>query len=106
MKTIWRYDLLAEDDVPLEVPAGATFLQHVVASDRVSNGFTVWVEVDTDAPFVERVLHVYGTGNPKPPGGRYLATYRLGGMLWFHVFEEEATLIRSLDGSVVREDRG
>lgn len=95
MNSIWRYDLLIEDDVPLEAPAGARFLPHVVASDRVSGGFTIWAEVDTDEALVERMLHVYGTGNPKPAGGRYLSTFQLGGMLWFHVFEGDVDAHRS-----------
>lgn len=98
MHTIWRYDLAIEDEVPLEVPAGAKFLPHVVASDRVSNGFTVWAEVNPgQKDRVERMLHVYGTGHPKQPGGEYLGTFEFGGnlfagvgVLWFHVLLEES----------------
>jgi hypothetical protein len=84
VRTIWRFDLDVGDDTVVIAPEGAEFLPHVEAPDPST--VSVWAIVDSDAPLVDRVMHVRGTGHPLREVGRYLGTALVGPLVW-HVFE-------------------
>lgn len=86
MKTIWKWNLKVDDEVTIEAPRGAVFVETVRATSLES--FEVWAEVDTEQPLERRRLVVVGTGNPKPTD---LSLRRLGaafgGPFVWHVYE-------------------
>lgn len=83
-KTIWKFPLAGDGTVMM--PIGAKIL----TVHGQGNDICVWAEVDPRMDKVERLLSVYGTGNPLPDNpGNYLGTAMLmGGALVFHVYEK------------------
>ena len=87
MKTIYKYPLQVTDTQEIEMPAGGMAL-----SVQMQNGVPcLWAVVDTDAPKIKRIIHVYGTGHPMESHvHRYISTFQMqGGALVFHAFEEQ-----------------
>lgn len=86
--TIHRFDL-PPSEVEHEVitHAGAEFLPHVVRSDRVPGGFTLWATVPVPlGPVWTRHVRVIGTGDTADLAGwTHLGTYHDLGFVW-HVF--------------------
>lgn len=83
MRTIWRFDLMIEDEQTIEMPAGAEIIR--MAPDRS----VMWAIVDPEQPTQKRTYHTYGTGHEMPDRpGKYVGTYEVaGGSYVFHVFE-------------------
>lgn len=83
-KTIWKFPLAGDGTVMM--PIGAKIL----TVHGQGNDICVWAEVDPRMDKVERLLSVYGTGDPLPDNpGNYLGTAMLmGGALVFHVYEK------------------
>ncbi len=84
---VWKYTLSVEhagQRVALRMPKGAK----VVHVGVVNDAWSIWVEVDPDAPLVERTFTVIPTGFVDvPEGGVYLGTIIAhGGFVW-HVYE-------------------
>lgn len=84
MKTVWKFPLVSS---LLSLPAGAEIL-----SVQTQNGEPqLWAVCDTDAVREDRILRIFGTGQPLPPYTElnFIDTFQLqGGALVFHVFEE------------------
>lgn len=87
--TIWRFDLRTTDETIVSMPQGARILKHVIPSDRIQNGVTLWAEVDPDEKLQPYIIRIYGTGHAVEPGQRYLGTYTVPGVvpMHFHVYE-------------------
>lgn len=90
MKSIYKYPLKTEDVVRIKMPAGAEIL-----TVQVQNGLpTLWALVNPDAPLYERIIEIFGTGNPVGIGDDsgssriYIGSYQLyNGSFVGHVFE-------------------
>lgn len=92
---IHRFDLPpSEREIEVLTYRGAVFLPHVVGSDRIPNGYTVWAVVPVDNPVAKRYLRVLGTGDTVPAESLathdYLNTYHQGPWVW-HVFVTKET---------------
>lgn len=86
MRTIYRFEFLANDRVTINMPRGARILS-VLPSDRLDYGIAMWALVDTAQPSEPRHLLVFGTGHPLLQGlARFLGTVSHGNLVW-HVFE-------------------
>jgi len=87
MKTIHRFPLEGRDPrgFVLSLPAQAQIL-HVGL--RPSDGIpSVWVLFSLEAPVVNRLFVIIGTGwNIDKDPGRYVGTFMVGPMVW-HLFE-------------------
>lgn len=81
--TIWKYDLRVEDEILVEMPAGAELL-HVGNQTGEIDRFTVWARVIPGAHVARRLL-VRGTGHPAP-AVPYVGTAFSGPLVW-HVFD-------------------
>lgn len=82
MITIYKYQL-TDAETTLQVPDATQWLHVDEQSDRV----TVWAQVFTDQPLVDRTLHIVGTGLPVPDGAhRHIGSCKIGPFV-FHVFE-------------------
>ena len=90
---VYKYSLVADDDVKIMMPKGARSL-----SVQVQRGSPcLWALVDGGAPLVERHFKIFGTGNSVPdfsPPLPFVGTFQLdGGALVFHVFEVPETSV-------------
>lgn len=87
MKTIWKYQIAIVDAQRVEMPEGAEIL-----TAQFQDGFLcLWAMVDSSKQAKERVIEIFGTGNPIPPfvGVRsFIATAQQPNypLVW-HVFE-------------------
>ena len=85
-RQIWKFAI--GSTVPkISMPRGAEIL-----TVQVQHGVpTIWALVDTDAPKVNRLVRVYGTGWDLPKhvlGERYIGTWQQDDGLVWHLFEE------------------
>ncbi len=90
MKTVWKYELKAEDVTTLEMPVGAEIL-HVHGQGKDSLG--LWARVDpTSERKEQRRFRIAGTGHELPDYNlSYIGTAHIfSGALVFHVFEIDA----------------
>lgn len=84
--SVWKYDLPVDDDVDLEMPAGATIL----AVQTQGGAPRLWALVDPLAPKETRRFRVAGTGHAILDADRltYVGTFQLvAGAFVGHVFE-------------------
>lgn len=86
MKTIYKYPLSLNTELPIAMPAGAIPLYVSAQGDTLM----LWALVDTDQPHQVRHFHVYGTGHPidEKCDLAYIGTaFMYDGTLVWHVFE-------------------
>lgn len=87
MKKIFKYPIQTTDRQVLQMPAGAEIL-----CVQIQNNIPcIWALVDERYSNTERVIFVFGTGNPIEvhPSLKYIGTYQLqGGAFIGHVFEQ------------------
>lgn len=83
--TIWKFDLLVRDETILTIPVGAVALS-VQMQGLVPR---LWALVDPEAPQECRRLRLYGTGHSVEPGGAFVGTFQVGGLV-FHLFDYAA----------------
>lgn len=84
MKTIYKYELDITDVQVIRPPAAAHFLEVAFQQDKLF----VWALVNTDYKPHDRVIKIYGTGNPIESGtGLYIGTVHAPNGLVWHVFE-------------------
>lgn len=91
--TIWKFELQVTDVQRVRMPVGSRLL-YVGAQDRggpwVSLQPTLWALVDPNAPYVDRLIAVVGTGNPAPDvddeDSIYVGTAICGALVW-HIFD-------------------
>ena len=92
MKTIHKFPLAPP--FILNIPANAKIL----TVQAVDNMPFVWVELDTDEPYIKRNLMVVGTGHSFPKHvtkHEYIGTFQVdGGEIIIHVYEEIETNIQ------------
>lgn len=79
---VWKY-LLGPGLTNIPMSAGARLLH---AHEQDGRAY-VWAEVDPTARCVDRWVRVVGTGHEFPPGGTYVGTFHLDGLV-FHVYDE------------------
>lgn len=84
MRTIWKFDLLVQDQTNVEMPDGAEVLS--VQPTSTPAVLQLWATVDPDAPKVRRRFEVRGTGHPLGAVGPHIATVQAGMLVW-HIFE-------------------
>ncbi len=86
MHTIYKYEIPMTGLPSIQMPEGATILHVHTQYDKPC----VWVRCKSDAPLVDHIFQVYGTGHPLPMEGQlgqYAGTVHLaGGSLVFHIF--------------------
>jgi len=83
-RTIYKHVLTITDEQRIATHEGARPL--CVADQR--GALTIWVEVDTDQPKVDRVVYIVGTGNLVPEADlTYVGTYVGEPFVW-HVYIE------------------
>jgi hypothetical protein len=95
MRTIWKYELAETDVQMVSMPKGAVLLS-VAGQPMTERGNTIrsgvfpmlWASVDPDAPKVDRVIAVVGTGNPGPElgDGVFVGSAICPPFVW-HVFD-------------------
>jgi hypothetical protein len=83
MKTIWKFQVLPNENVSM--PKGATILSAGVQGEDIF----IWALVDPDAPRLDRLISVYGTGHTilGDPGAFIGSVMMHGGTFVFHVFD-------------------
>lgn len=90
MKTIWKFDVMVNDSVDIEMPAKAEIL-----SIQTQGGLPrMWALVDPNAEKEMRHFAVFGTGHKHPDEVFdrlvFIGTFQLaGGALVFHLFERK-----------------
>jgi hypothetical protein len=90
LKTIWKYELQAQEREILLMPIGAQILS--VQTQR--NTPCIWALVDPSVQKESRVFRIVGTGHDVPwPVDRSLhrGTVQVGPFVW-HIFEENPPL--------------
>lgn len=86
MKTIWKIPIPIQDNIAIELPAGAT----VLTIQTQHNEPCLWALVEPDAPKKRRIFHLYWTDHPIEDADHlsYVGTFQMrGGALAFHLFE-------------------
>ena len=83
MKTIWKFMLATTTEQVVPMPKGAKPLCVGVQE----TGPMLWAEVDTEAPFVDRLIEIIGTGRPMYDTDReYVGTVHADPFVW-HVYD-------------------
>lgn len=87
MKTIWKFPFPFEEPRIIKCPAGTEFL---FSGTDATGAASHWGIVETDAPVVERRVHIVGTGKPMPEGElQYIASLIENGLIWHQFIESE-----------------
>lgn len=86
--TIWKFSLEITDAQRIDMPEGAEILTAQFQGEILC----LWALVDADKPKQERVIEVFGTGNPiwvdMGVSRKFIATAQMPNMpLVWHVFE-------------------
>lgn len=86
-RRVYKYPLeLRSGWQTVDIPYGANIVhihaQVIAGRDRP----TIWAEVNTTAPMVQRTLGVFATGEDIPTGSRHLGTIHIDWTVW-HVYE-------------------
>lgn len=92
MKTIWKYEITANETIQIKVPKESKFLTVLSQFDSVF----MWCLVDTDNELETLSLKVCATGQElsKDFDGTYLGTFFVhGGHLVFHLFDVTQRII-------------
>ena len=85
MKTVYKYPIIATDDIVINLPKGA----EVLCVQTQGNEPFIWALVDPEEPLEPRRFRMAGTGHPiEETDLTYRGTFQLqGGALVFHLFE-------------------
>ena len=88
MKTIWKFPIEITDVQPVNMPQGA----EILSAQMQGGQLCLWALVDSEKLTTERVIEVFGTGNPihvdMGVGRKFIATAQTAQMpLVWHVFE-------------------
>jgi hypothetical protein len=89
MKTIWKFELVLDDDPVVEMPEGARVLHADVQYGKPC----VWALVDPEAPKTPRRFRLAGSGHPIEDADTrgYINTFLLqDGAFVGHLFDPEA----------------
>lgn len=85
MKTIWKYPLDLQDKQTVMMPEGAEIL-----TVQMQGAACLWALVDSRNVLTDRVIEIFGTGNPMHSDmgveRRYIGTIQQPPFVW-HVFE-------------------
>lgn len=85
MKTIHKFPLKIDGAQSVSIPDGAKLLTIQV---KAGIGPFLWALVDTDKPYVDRIIIIRGTGHPSKNVGKYISTFQMhNGGLVFHAFD-------------------
>lgn len=87
-KTIWKFPLKITDAQTVAMPEGAEILSAQFQDETLC----LWAMVDSSKPQTERVIEIFGTGNPvwvdMGVSRKFIATAKMPNMpLVWHVFE-------------------
>lgn len=82
MRTIHKHTLMVTDAQRIATHRGAIPRAVGEQNGRVA----LWMEVDTDAPIVERVAYIVGTGNPMPKDEMTYVGTSVGERYVWHVY--------------------
>lgn len=90
MTVIWKFHFDRNKDVLIaSIPSDAIVRHAAMNQGR----FTIWVQLDPNAPKVDRVFHVYGTGWNIVDGDLFVQTFiqedEHGYDFVWHVFERK-----------------
>lgn len=86
MKAIWKFDLEILESQEVRMPEGA----RVLSVENQMERLVLYALVDTQAPKMERTVHIRGTGHPIAPRliqAEFIGTVKMvdGALMW-HVF--------------------
>jgi hypothetical protein len=86
MITVYKYPLTLIDIQSIVVPSN----HKVLCMQLQYNTPTLWIEVDTTSPLIDKVIIILGTGKEYPPFPvNYIGTFQeLDGKLVWHIFEK------------------
>jgi hypothetical protein len=88
MIAVYKYPLQETDTQVINMPWSAAIL----SVDKQDGQLCIWAEVDTDDVIKDKIIHIYGTGNPivVDAGVRqnFVGTVQSGIYVW-HIFEVE-----------------
>lgn len=87
MKTVWKFPLQVTKLTVVEAPADAPV--RLAALDPASGAPAVWLEVDTEAPRVERRFRIHGTGHEVDEDEQHVGSMADRSFVW-HVYERRA----------------
>jgi len=82
MKTIYKYTFDINDDIEIEMPAGAEIV-HVGVDPQ--GQAAIWAKVNTKDPAVAQRFNIRGTGHDIDGAGNHVASFNQGAFVW-HVF--------------------
>ena len=97
MKTIYKFEIPAEDEFSLKMSAGARVLSAQTHGEGALATAQCWVLVDTDRPLVDHLFAVRGTGHNAEglESATYIGAFQFGnGALVFHLFDRGEFLVR------------
>lgn len=89
-RTIWKFPIAIGKITAIEAPAHAQV--RLAALDPASGGPAIWIELDPQAPRVERRFRIYPTGSEIEGDGGFPYPIHVGSLIdrsfvW-HIFEE------------------
>lgn len=85
MKNIFKYNLVIDRTQTVEMPAHA----RILSVDNQQGNLCLWAEVDPDNYKEDRVISIYGTGNPTSSyPGIFIGSVVIDPFVW-HVYEQE-----------------
>ena len=79
--TVWKFPFAIDDAVVIAMPEGAELLNVGCQEGQPC----IWARVNPEAPYVNRMFHICGTGHPAPSTD-HVATFQQGPLVW-HLFE-------------------
>lgn len=85
-KTIWKFPLKVVEEQVIKMPRNA----HILGVQVQRGEPCIWALVEPDHELEDRVIGIFGTGNPFPVNELYniIGTIQMhGGDLVWHVFE-------------------
>lgn len=95
-KKIYKYKLELTEEQIVNMPQGSKIL-----STQLQDGsICLWAMVDTEKPFKQRDIRIYGTGSKITDLDKYIGTVQDGRYVW-HVWErldETRALLEAIKG--------
>lgn len=87
MRTIWKFPLSVTKVTAISVPADAPI--RLAAIDPASGGPAIWIELDEEAPRIERRFWIYGTGHDIDVDSLVHVGSMVDRTFVWHVFEDK-----------------
>lgn len=91
-RTIWKFPITVGGITPINIPVGAQV--RLAALDPASGAPAIWIELDPEAPMINRRFVIYGTGHEiegdgGSPSDLHVGSLIDGDFVW-HIYERRA----------------